>query len=175
MIAGVFREADIARLVRLDLYLAIVIVPLVVVQYSSPAEAWINRGTNDDAVATVVDGIVRPYGTFSYTTGHALWVTGLFTLLVIAWMQRRRYNTPHWLVFAGGGAILVMALTTGSRSIYFNMVLVGLELVGVTLMSPKTADRIHALLLPGLIVAATVGLYSSVLETSYQAMLKRQE
>ena len=85
VVAACFDKADLLRFVRVNLALAVPISLLVFLQYRSPAGAFINQGIDADApVATVVEGIVRPYAVFTYTGQHVVFVASLLAILALA-------------------------------------------------------------------------------------------
>jgi hypothetical protein len=172
-----FRFEDLAALIRLNLLLAIPIGILVFLQYQSPPSAWINRGVSDDidSITVVIDNMVRPYGTFTYTSGHVLYTAASFGMLAAGWLLRREMRLPWWLIVAASGAIMVMALTTGSRTIWFFLAQVALCLGAVTLSAARSGYSVKALTLVIAAALAAVALYSSVLAPAYEAMVIRTE
>jgi hypothetical protein len=175
VVARCVRMEDMALLTRRNLLIALPVALLVLAQYLSPPSAFINRGiSEDDAIALVVTDMVRPYGTFTYASGHVLYVGALIAMLAAAWLQRKQMRISPGLLAVGGTAILCMSLTTGSRSIYFVMMLIGLSLAVVSVSTPGAGVRARALLFPVLFLAGAAALFTSVLEPAYQAMLERQ-
>ena len=172
-----FRFEDLAALIRLNLLLAIPIGVLVFLQYQSPPSAWINRGLSDDidSITLVVDDMVRPYGTFTYTSGHVLYTAASFAMLAAGWLLRREMRLPWWLVVPASGAIMVMALTTGSRAVWFFLAQVVLCLGAVTLSAARSGYSLKALTLVIAAALAAVALYSSVLAPAYEAIMIRTE
>jgi hypothetical protein len=175
IVAACFRRVDLARFVRQNLMVALGIAPLVLLQFRSPAEAWINRGTSEDhQIALVALDIVRPYGTFSYTAGHSLWVGSLVALVAVAWLRRTSLRIPGWLLLAGGAAVLVMTLTTGNRSTFFQEALIALAVLAIPVVGGRASGRLQAPLVLLLFIGVAALLYGTVLATAYEAMLARQ-
>jgi hypothetical protein len=142
-------------------------------QYRSPAGAFINQGIDADApVATVVEGIVRPYAVFTYTGQHVVFVASLLAVLALAWILRRdlKLRMP-WLLLSTG-AVLVMALTTGSRSIYF----FGAQIAAMLglLVIAGGRGRGSALLFLSLFGVGAILLFATALQPALEAILARQ-
>src|SRR5476651_1693479 len=117
------RLTDVYRFARITLYAAIPICVLVVLQYSSGPEAYVNKGIgDDDFIFMIADGVVRPYGTFTFTAGHVVYVSACFAFLVAVIFDKKLFQAvfaKNYLLFAASGAsVAVMCFLTGSRSIY---------------------------------------------------------
>ena len=174
VVAKCVRMQDVALLIRQNLLVALPMAVLVLAQYLSPPSAFINKGIGeDDAIALVVTDMVRPHGTFTYASGNVLYVGALLAMLTIAWLLRKEMRISPGLLAVGGTAILCMSLTTGSRSIYFFMMLIGVSLTVVSVSTPRAGVRARAFLFPVLFLAGAAALFTSVLEPAYQAMLER--
>lgn len=173
VVASCFEKGDLFRFVRLNLMLAVPISLLVLSQYRSAPGAFINRGIDADApVATVVEGVVRPYGVFTYTGQHVVYVASLLASLALAWILRRelRLGMP-WLALATG-AVLVMALTTGSRSIYFFAAQLAAMLGLLVLTGGR--ERGSAILFLCLFALGAILLFATALQPAFEAILARQ-
>lgn len=91
-------------------------------QYLSPPSSFINKGVSDeDFIFMVAEGIVRPYGFFTFTYGHVIFVAAcLCAWLCVAFdksMKAAVIGDRKWL-YSSIPLLLVMLFTTGSRSIY---------------------------------------------------------
>lgn len=177
IIACCFRFEDLAALIRLNLALALPISVLACLQYLSPPSALVNRAlaADLDTATYVAHGIVRPYGTFAYTSGHVLYVAVSIAMLAAAWLMRRQMRLPLWLLLPASAAIMVMALTTGSRSTWFLLAHTGLCLGAVALSGRRRRHDLRALGFGMLMALGATLLYASVLAPAYRAMLVRQE
>ena len=91
VIGRCFRFEDLAALIRLNLLLAIPIAVLVFVQYRSPPSAFVNRAIAHDLdkVTHVAGDILRPYGTFTSSSGHVLYTAVERHHARGAWLMRR--------------------------------------------------------------------------------------
>jgi hypothetical protein len=174
VIAGCFTREDVFRFVRLNLLLALPISLLVLAQYAASAEAFINRGIDADAlVPTVADGMVRPYGVFTYAGQHLVYVASLVALLALGWIERRDQELGLPLLVIASGAVLVMALTTGSRSIWFYGLQLVLVLGLLVVVAGRPGVRSAALAFLLLFTAAAALLWLTALDPAREAMLVR--
>ena len=163
------------RLIRLNLLLAIPIAILVFVQYHSRPSAFVNRALahDIDKVTYVAGDILRPYGTFTSDGGNVLYTAVSVTMLAAAWITGAQMRLPLWLILPSTGATMVMALTTGSRSIWFFLGYTALCLVAAVLSGSRSGLNSRALGFVLLMTLGTVALYASVLAPAYQAMVDR--
>ena len=177
VIGECFRFEDLAALIRLNLVLAIPIAVLVFLQYRSPPAAAINRsiGGDIDGIARVAGGIVRPYGTFSYTTGQVFYTAVSVTMLATAWILRSPMRLPLWLLGTSTGATMVMALITGSRGVWLFYMTITACLATAAVSTPGSRHRLRMLSFVLLVVLAGVTLYGTVLAPAYDAMLSRYD
>jgi len=177
IIGHCLRFEDLAALIRLNLLIAIPIAVLVFLQHQSPPSALVNRalGSDLDSITYVADGILRPYGTFTHTSGHTLYVAVSVAMLAAAWLLRREMRLPFWLLLAGSGAILVMALTTGTRKIWFFLALIVVCLGMATLPAGRFRHAQGAATFVISFAFGIVALYGSVLAPAYEAMVVRYD
>ena len=171
------RFDDVARLVRFNLFLAVPIGLLVYVQHRSPPTAFINRALADgsDAVTWVANDVLRPYGTFTHASGHVLYVAASVAMLALAWLLRREMRLSLWLLLPSSVATLVMALTTGSRAIWFFLASTALCLAVVAMSTMSISQRSRSLGFVTIALLGVIVLYASMLTPAYEAMLARQE
>lgn len=174
IVATCVEKDDLLRFARLNLLLAIPICVLVLVQYRSSSLALINQGVGSDApVATVVDGIVRPYGVFTYTGQHVIYVGSLLALAALAWVMRTEVRMNLGALIVASLAILVMALTTGSRSIYFFGLQIAFVLGLLAFVAGRNQHRARAVLFLLLALLTCVLLFATVLNPTLDAMVAR--
>src|SRR5450830_169234 len=145
--------ADVYRFARITLFAAIPISVLVVMQYSSGPQAYVNKGIgDDDFIFMIADGVVRPYGTFTFTAGHVVYVSACFAFPVSA------------------ASVAVMCFLTGSRAIYAYAAIVLLAALMVALI--KKSQR-NLLSLFFLVAALFVSLLIFMSSDSYQILVER--
>jgi hypothetical protein len=177
IIGHCLRFEDLAALIRLNLLIAIPIAVLVFLQQQSPPSAAVNRALAEslDTFVGLPGDVLRPYGTFTYSGGHVWYTAASVAMLAVAWLVRPEMRLPFRLLLPGTGAIVVMALTTGSRAIWFFLAHTTLCLIAVALSTGHSHHRLRVL---GFVMLGALGvivLYASVLEPAYEAMLLRQE
>jgi hypothetical protein len=120
----ILNQADVLRIGRTMLLIALPIALLMVWQYNSSADAWVNRTTfQGGSLLTAVQGKVRPPGPFSFISGAAEYFALLNALLLAGFVQR---NLVPWLLGLGLAASLIAAGVSGSRLLIAYMQLVWL-------------------------------------------------
>lgn len=104
------------RLLYFFIYSGVVLVPLVVFQYLSPPDAFINKQVGEsEYIFLLVDGVVRTTGTFSFTMGMSSFSIILTTIsLTLFVMQRGGVGGKTVLLAMISSAVL--ALLSGSRA-----------------------------------------------------------
>lgn len=124
VIGKVFTHADVIRLGKFTLWLALPMVVLIGFQFYSPQSAWVNRGlagSLEGAGFGEINGYFRPPGTFSFTIGNsAFW--GLVTAyLLYFWLHAKGISK---LLLIGVTASLVGAMSFSiSRTLFFEIIL----------------------------------------------------
>jgi hypothetical protein len=102
---------------------------LLVMQFESPQDAWVNRGVGGSLEGAGFTGALdkfRPPGTFSFITGPAE-LYPLFTACWFALLLARKLS--GWLMVASGVAILAAIPVSISRGLFLSVALVAV--VGV--------------------------------------------
>jgi hypothetical protein len=175
IIGRCFRFDDLAALIRLNLLLAIPIAVLVFVQYRSVPAAAINRSIagDVDGIARVAGDMVRPYGTFAYTSGQVFYTAVSVSMLATAWVLRPQMRLPLWLLVSSTGATMFMALTTGSRAVWLFYIFTLTCLAAAALSTTDCRQSLRMLSFVLLVVLAGVTLYTTLLAPAYDAMLDR--
>ncbi|MXP26624.1 hypothetical protein GRI39_11315 [Altererythrobacter indicus] len=175
--AEVFLPEDWRRLILLCCWICLPLALLVIWQYYSPVDAWINRGVNDDPdayVFQVVAGVVRPYGPFPFVTPQSAFTLMLVGLLLAAWDRRNVWNIPLPTLLIGAASLGVTVILSGSRAVLLGVLLVGVTygMGGLLFAGPmRMARRILALLVVAvMLMLAVLTLFPEV----YDAMLVRQ-
>lgn len=176
--ADMFRAEDLRRMVHLFCWLALPIAALVMVQFFSPPEAFINKGTGDDQdarVFQVVAGIVRPYGPFTFVLGQSTFSALMLAVIVTGFDRWRQWRIAPALLLAGFAAVVVMGVLSGSRTFFLSA-----ALIAVAYLAGGLANRrIDAALRRATATAAAVIVFVLVLififPTSFEAITQRQE
>lgn len=105
-------------LYNIGFWAMVIIIPttiLMVVQYLSPKEAWINTtpGGQGFQIASIGAGKIRPPGPFSFITGVSEYFALVTAFLLVAMVYRRIY--PVGLVWAASGGLILGSLVSISR------------------------------------------------------------
>jgi hypothetical protein len=93
IIAENFYPADIYRLIKVTLILAILAVPLVILQFFSPPDSvWIRGFAGESRFIGLSHNmnshiIVRPMGFFTSSVGQQLFVTSIVAFVIISWFS----------------------------------------------------------------------------------------
>jgi hypothetical protein len=123
VIAHNFRRGDIERFFILNLWIAIPYALLVAAQYNSPRFAFINLGVGGDETGAVglSDGILRPFGLFTYTSPNVDYTAAMIAMLLALYLCSKQIHMLFRGIFLlmTGSATASMAVLTGSRLIYF--------------------------------------------------------
>lgn len=109
LIPQIFNRDDVIVLGRVLLYLTLPIAVLVLIQFRSPQQSWINKG----AFFTHY-GTVRPSGPFSFIPGLVAFFALVSSFLFFGYLQSRTYKV--WLLAFVTFALLLSAACSGSRS-----------------------------------------------------------
>lgn len=177
VIARVFRPDDVYRFFRLVLIIAIPYAMLVATQYNAGAGAWVNLGVggDDEGAVGLSDGILRPFGLFTYTGPNVGFTAATVAMFIAFVLMPERRGAALPLTVAAGLAVGAMAVLTGSRAIYFLVaMIVGLTMVGSILARPTQRTIRLNLAILGFVVAAAVA-FVTVFPDMLAAMDRRFE
>src|SRR6185295_18298258 len=106
---------SVKRVGRWILLLALPMTIIVVLQFRSSADAWLNAGAGVDAVQITLTGSkVRPSGTFSFVSGIIYFYALAAAFLIYGLVEKRAY--PLWLTSIAALCLPVALAVSGSRS-----------------------------------------------------------
>jgi hypothetical protein len=155
VIPRAFAYADVLKMGKTILMLAIPMALLMVAQYSSPADSQINAATRGDAQQLAfAQGKIRPPGTFSFVTGAAHFYILAATFLVYGLAAKTTY--PRWLLVAALLSVAIVQPVSGSRILVLGCGLALAAAITFAILNPGRAPRILALTM--LLAAAFVVL-----------------
>ncbi len=133
IMARVLRQKDLVTLAKAAMWLVIPYTALLVMQFESPQDAWVNRGVGgslDGAGFTGALDKFRPPGTFSFITGPA----ELYPIFAACWFALAiARKIPIWLMIASGAAILIAVPVSISRGLFLSVALV--TITGIVALS----------------------------------------
>jgi hypothetical protein len=158
----VFTREDVVKMGKITLWISLPMVVLIGFQFYSPQSAWVNRGLGDDAAGAGFAGALgyfRPPGTFSFTTGNALFYG--FTGCYVIYFLFNPKNVNRLLLIGASIAIVASIPLSISRSLTFQVILSVAFAFLATLRKPKNLGK--ALVGVGLITILLFALSSSSL------------
>ncbi|WP_159726775.1 hypothetical protein [Methylosinus sp. Ce-a6] len=176
ILGGCLQEAHIRRFIVVSLYISIPIALLVYVQFLSPPDAAINKGTSDEVehVFVVVAGIVRPYGPFTFVQAQNTFAAMMVAVVIIAWDQRKRFSISPMLLAPAGFAIMTMGALSGGRTFFGSAALVGCAYILAGLTSKRVRTGIVRLASVIALAAGFLLVFVIVFPDSFEAMSERQ-
>lgn len=177
VVAETFRKEDVQKFIILNLWIAIPYAMLVAVQYSSPSSAFVNLGVGSDkeSAVTLGNGIVRPFGLFTYTGPNVDYTASIISLFLAFYIGQTTTRWRWLYLMVTGIAVASMAVLTGSRSIYF---LAGaiILLTSTGLITSRASSRSLTNILGILTFVAFAGLvFVSLFPDMLDAMTQRFE
>ncbi len=157
MIPQVFSYADVVKLGKWTLILSVPMAALMIWQFMSPPDSWINAATVAEGhQISFAMGKIRPAGTFSFSTGAAHFFV-LATAFLIYGLVQPRANYSRWLLGAALLSVMVVQPVSGSRSLVLGCALVALAAV---LFATLSWGRAHRILAVAVVIVATLGVLS---------------
>jgi hypothetical protein len=176
VIRDTFRREDMVRFVTMCCWISVPIALLVIVQFFSPAGAWINRGIDADAaVFTVAGGIVRPYGPFTFAIAQVSYTLLVLALLIAGWDRARAWNISQRTLAMGLSAVFVMGALSGARGFFVGAGLIVIAYIGGGLVARNIG---RGLLRAGagiLGILAFLTVLIVIFPTSFEAISQRQQ
>ncbi len=174
-----FQRADLLRLARLTLLLALPIALLVAAQFFSPPGATVNVGTAEDKLLQFRDlaidtSHVRPAGPFSSNAGlQQFATTAVAMLLALVIMPAARRGIGLATIAAGGAAVLSCVALSGSRGTILQTSMILLFALPVALLARGGATRMRAALIPAALAIGAVLLFPVVFPEGFAAFTTR--
>lgn len=146
LVSKVFNLEDVKQLGKWVLLLAVPMAMLMVFQFNSPPDAFINRtaGVGEGLQISSALGKIRTPGTFSYVTGAGQYLSLVAAFLLYGLFQKKLYS--NWLLFAAGISLVVALAVSGSRLAVGSVGLVLLSLIVVLLVKPALVGKSYKLL-----------------------------
>lgn len=178
IIGEYMQKEDLFRIAKFTCIVAIPIAILTYFQYISPKDAYINKnvGFENTTIFTIVDGIVRPSGTFSFTTGHSTFVTSLAVMLLFNFLlsKKERFLSPMMAIGCAFAFFSNLAVS-GSRSAFVSVGLVVFFLAFSSLLIFNEKKGFKILLTVFVSILVAVILFNFVFEKELGLIQRRQE
>ncbi len=157
-----FARDDLLRLVKLTLVIAMPMAVLSLVQFMSPASAFINQSYSGGEVFTVTNGIVRTTGTFTFNTGMACFIASCVSGFAIAYYQyfRERIFTFYPLTIAAAACFTCLAVS-GNRTAFTHSGIILLAMIVAEIVKPADKRRMQILFgVPAVIAVAATAMFA---------------
>ena len=169
----VFNIEDVKKLGKWVLLLAIPIALLMVYQFNSPPDAFINRtaGAGGEQIGSAL-GKIRTPGPFSYVTAAGQYFALVASFFLYGLFERKVY--PNWLLCATGVSIVLAGIVSGSRYAILSIAVVFMSLLILFLIRPAMVGNSAKFI----VVLGVVGFGISFIPTFNQGievMSSRQE
>jgi hypothetical protein len=177
ILAELLTTADLEKLVKVSLYISIPIALLVVVQFFSPVESALNKGTSDAITGrfTVIENVVRPYGPFTFVQAQNHFAALMCAIVLIAWEKRREYTISLNLLVISSFSTFTMGALSGGRTFFGLALLVCSAYVLAGLTARKSNVGLSRLTAIGVLMISFFIIFIFVFPSSFAAMLERQE
>ena len=179
VVGQVFRRADVLRLCKLTLLLAVPIGALVMAQFFAPPGAAINVG-NAAEEELQFRGLgqtgerTRPMGPFSSGAGQQQFTATACAIALAFFIAPRRIRQPSWVLLAmGAGGVLTALALSGSRGTVLQCALALLFAVGLAFVGRSGAVKGRALAWPLALALASLLLYPVVFPEGSAAFTER--
>jgi len=170
-----FRGKDMQRLVRHSLIVCVPIALLVLAQFRSSADSFVNSSLGGSQAMLVSQGVVRTSGTFTVAAAQSLFIGSVMAFLLTAWLlpgKQRPFSLVTLLI--ASGAVMTTFAVSGSRTVFLQlaMIVVG-AIAGAFIIFRKRPQVKMLVILPSLLVAGALA-YLTVFSRAYEVMRERQ-
>jgi hypothetical protein len=173
LIPQVFDKRDVEKIGRWVLIVGAPMAVLMVLQFRAGAESWLNTTAGGDGFQLeVIEGKIRPAGTFSFSNG-----AGLFLSLICVFLAHGFHSPgvyPRWLLGMGTASLLSALAVSGSRGNIGASILVLAGLAGVWIVGRKVIGR-SLLFFLVLAVAAVILSQASFFQEGVSVLGQRME
>jgi len=179
LVGAQFEPADLRRLLRWTLVLALPVAVLVAWQFSSPIDAPINVGSASE-VGQQFRGVglnaerTRPMGPFSSGAGQQQFVASACALLLAAFIaQPTARLAPRWLLPLAAAALGTCLALSGSRGTVLQSGLCLAFALALVVVGRGTGVKLRAVVWPLSLAAAGVILYPVVYPEGFASFVER--
>jgi hypothetical protein len=138
VMAAVMTRRDVMTVIRMTLIIAIPMAVLSFIQWRSPANSYINKSIGTGDIFTVMDGVVRATGTFTFTAGFVCFTGSLIACVAAFGISRSRRVL---LLLSGLVATAICLATCGSRSAFISAATTVLAVVVSEAFRPIAKQR----------------------------------
>jgi hypothetical protein len=159
IIPGLLTARDLQQLLKRLLMLALPIALLMLWQYRSPIDAWINVGAQEASMQIrATSGVVRPPGPFSFITGAVEYFALINAVVLGGFLDRRLH--PGWIAYGLLSSLLALSVS-GSRLMAASLAVVWIGTFTATLLRRRRLPGSN-ILLSGLAIATALAMVVSI-------------
>lgn len=177
VVGSAFRPDDVLRFLRFNLWIALPYAALVATQYGAGASSFINLGVGGDeeAAVGVADGILRPFGLFTYTAPNVQFTAAMVAMLAAIFLADRSERPSKLIFLTMVLSVAAMSVLTGSRGIYFvAAIILGFTAMGLMIARPRGTALVQVIMLMAFVPVVPV-LFAQVFPDMFAAMSVRFE
>jgi hypothetical protein len=176
ILAEMLTISDIRKFIIVSLYISIPIAFLVFLQFSSPVESAINKGTSDDLEGrfVVAADIIRPYGPFTFSQAQNHFAALMVAITLIALEKRHQFQISSRLLLSAGFSSLTMGALSGGRTFFGLAMLVCAAYLVAGFTAQRARHGLSRMLKFGSMVTAFLLIFIFLFPTSFAAMSERQ-
>lgn len=160
IIGKIFSKPDVLKIGKAILIVSIPMVILLSLQFYSPQSAFVNRGVGGDLAGSGFDGALgyyRPSGTFSFTTGTALFFGLAACFICYFWLHPGSINI--FLLTISSASLLCAIPLSISRTLLFYIVCTLLFTAFAATINFKYLKKI--ILIPFIVLPIILLLYNT--------------
>jgi hypothetical protein len=162
------KEKDLNHIFRLFLYTIPFMTILMLLQYYSPENAWVNRGVGGTGTAGFAGagGRMRPPGLFSFTNGLIFYYTLATAVIFIAIFKKKLI--PKWLLIINVVCILIAIPTSISRTLLLSISIILLFTALMSALANHGIKLFFKIFIPlglALLIVTKIPIFAEALET----------
>lgn len=175
VIGRIFNRNDVIKVGKVLMILSLPMALITAIQFYSPQSAWINRGVGGDLLGAGFSGALgysRPPGTFSFTSGNALFFGLVASYTFYFWLNVKEINRII-LICATVGLLAAIPLSISRTLFYSCFVAAGFALIAAFRKPKYLGKMIFATLV--LLVALNLLGRASFFATATEAFTARFE
>ncbi|WP_173486299.1 MULTISPECIES: hypothetical protein [unclassified Aliiroseovarius] len=172
----VLDEGQIRRILVFLLWVSVPVAALVMLQFLSPVASPINKGITDDIDSrfVVIEGIIRPYGPFTFVLGQNYFAAMMTGLSLVALDQRKRFRIGPITLFLGAMSAITMGALSGGRTYFAYLLLIVLAYIFAGLTARRARVALKRLVTVTLFAAVFVTMFVVVFPQAFASMTQRQ-
>lgn len=150
VIAAALNRDDVVRLGKWVLIGSMPMAFLMLAQFRAGPDHWLNAGAGENSGQIIsAMGKVRASGTFSFITGTVSFYSMTAAFLLFGQVERGVY--PLWLSLASTATLLLAAVSSGSRTLLAEVMIVGVFFfVALALHPPSLARAFRVVAIAGI-------------------------